>query len=290
VRRAVLIYNPAAGKGRHERMLPGLLAVLGDGLAIEAAPTRGPGDAGRIAREAADDGAEVVLALGGDGTVRETCAGLLEAERGGEVALGVLPGGTTNVLAQALGLPALPLDAARLLSRLDPRPLDVGRCGATPFLMMASSGLDAVALQSVDAGLKSTLGPAGVLLSSLRTWWSYEYPALRVLADGVALEATFAVVTNIPLYGGPYRLAPDARHDDGLLHLVLFSGGRLETLGFAMDVLRGGHVHRGDVTVRVVREAVFEGPGCLQVDGDLCAEKLPARVTVDPARLRVLSP
>lgn len=269
--------------------MPGLVRELEGAFRIEATPTRGAGDAGRLAAEAAADGVDAVLTLGGDGTVREACVGLLGSDRGREVALGVLPGGTTNVLARALGLPPRPLEAARLLGRLEAKPLDVGRCGATPFLMMASSGLDAAALRAVDPTLKATFGPAGVLLSSLSTWWSYDYAPLTVEADGVALEATFAVATNIPLYGGPYRLAPDARHDDGVLHLVLFSGGRLETLGFAFDVFRGGHVQRADVTVRVVREAVFRGPGCLQVDGDLCAEKLPARVTVDPARLRVLS-
>lgn len=293
MRRALLIYNPAAGRRRHQRWLPGLLERLSPSFTVEPIATGAPGDATRICRDlAAGRGApqaEVAFILGGDGTVREAAVGLM----GSEIVLGILPGGTANVLARALGLPADPLAAAALLGSLPTRSMDVGLCGGTPFLMMASSGLDATALGEVDLGLKASLGPAGVFLSGVGSWWRYGYPPLELEADGEGIEATFASVCNVPLYGGPFKLAPDARFDDRRLDLVVFRGrGRLATLGFAWDVLRGGHAQRPDVAVRQVSEVVFHGPaaGCLQVDGDLCAEHLPARVTVADARLQVLAP
>lgn len=287
--RAVLVYNPAAGRRGQMRLLPRLTAHLErTGFEIEAVATTGPDDATRIAREAAERGdCEAVLVLGGDGTVREAAAGLVDTE----LALGILPGGTANVLAQALGLPNHPLRAAAVLHECSVRSFDVGVCGDTPFLMMASSGLDAVIMGQVDPRLKAVFGPTGVVLSGLKSWWGYGYPELHLEADGEPLTATFAAACNIPLYGGPYRLAPDARFDDGRLDLALFHGGRSQTLAFAVDVLRGGHLKRPDVEIRRIEEIVFHGPegGCLQVDGDGCAEPLPARVRIGPQTLRVLA-
>ncbi len=174
--RAVLIYNPAAGRRKQKRLLPRLIETLeASGFEIEAVATAGPDDATRIAREVAEAGDyEAVLVLGGDGTVREAAVGLL----GTEVALGILPGGTANVLVQALGFSTDPLEAATRLAEASVRSFDVGLCGDTPFLMMASSGLDAVVMRDVHPGLKATLGSLGVLLSGLRSWWTYGYPDL----------------------------------------------------------------------------------------------------------------
>jgi YegS/Rv2252/BmrU family lipid kinase len=289
LRRALLIYNPAAGRQRARRHLPRLLAALaGSGYAAEPAPTAAGGDATRLAREGASDGRfDAVLVLGGDGTVRETAVGLL----GSATPLGILPGGTANVLARALGVPGRSLAAAAALGSLAPRSMDVGLCGATPFLMMASSGLDAEVMATVDPGLKAALGAAGVAVSGVRGWWRYSYPPLSLAADGEPLSCTFAAVCNIPLYGGPFRLAPEARWDDGQLDLVLFRGGRGETLSFAWDLVRGRASRRGDVVTRRVREVVFETPpdGRLQVDGDHCREVFPVTVGLHRERLQVLA-
>ena len=287
--RVVLIYNPAAGRRKQKRLLPRLIETLeASGFEIEAVGTAGPDDATRIAREAVGGGdRDAVLVLGGDGTVREAAVGLLDTE----VPLGILPAGTANVLAQALGFPTEPLQVASLLGESSIRSFDVGLCGDTPFLMMASSGLDAVVMGEVDPGLKATFGPAGVFLSGLKSWWTYDYPELTLEVDGEIVHATLAAACNIPLYGGPFRLAPDARFDDGLLDLALFRGGRGATVGFAVDVLRGTHLSRPDVEIRRVEEVIFRGPEaiCLQIDGDACEEPLPAPVRVGDRKLRVLA-
>lgn len=287
--RAVLIYNPAAGRRGRKRLLPRLIEMLqASGFEIETLATSGPGDATRIAREAAKDGdREAVLVLGGDGTVREAAVGLL----GTDVPLGLLPGGTANVLAQALGFSTDPLEVASVLGEASARPFDVGLCGDTPFLMMASAGLDAAIMEDVDPKLKSVLGRAGVLLSGLKSWWTYRYPELTLEADGELLHGTFAAACNIPLYGGPFHLAPEACFDDGALDLVLFRGSRGDILGFAVDVLRGAHLNRPDVEVRQVEEVIFHRPRetPLQIDGDAWDEPLPVRVRVEPRKLRVLA-
>jgi diacylglycerol kinase (ATP) len=128
MRRAALIYNPTAGRQRHARVLDAVLANLRQGgFDVEPVLTGGPGQATRLAREQAEGRAEAVLAFGGDGTVREGAAGLL----GTDATLGILPGGTVNVLARSLGLPRDPVAAARLLGRLKVQKLDVGLVGKT---------------------------------------------------------------------------------------------------------------------------------------------------------------
>jgi len=294
VRRAALIYNPASGRRRHRRRLGAIGAALARG-GIAAAPlaTAGPGDATRLARELAAGGdVEAVIAFGGDGTVREVAAGLL----GTAVPLGILPGGTVNLLALSLGLPADPVAAAAELGGLSARPLDVGLAGRSPFLMMASAGLDASALAALGAlhpRWKASFGRGAVLWQGLREWRRYRYPELRLVADGRPLAATFATVANIPWYGGAFRLMPQARADDRRLDLLVFRGaGRAATLSFAFDLLRSAHLRRRDVEVLAVEEVILEGPpeAAAQLDGDLCREPLPLRIRLAPERLQVLAP
>jgi diacylglycerol kinase (ATP) len=289
MRRAALIYNPRSGRQRHAQVLDAILAKLrAGGFEVEPTPTDRPGHATEIAREKGRE-VEVVFAFGGDGTMREAAAGLL----GSPAALGLIPGGTANVLGLALGLPRDPLAAAAAHASHPARSFDVGLAGKSPFLMMASAGLDATVLTALDTRFKWRFGRAAVLAQGLREWWRYPYPALGLVADGERLEATFAAVSNIPFYGGALRLAPGARFDDGWLDLVLFRGtGRAAALSFTWDLFRSTHVRRRDVTVKRVREVLFEGPegAPAQVDGDLCQDRLPLAVRLSPERLSVLAP
>jgi diacylglycerol kinase (ATP) len=289
VRSAALIYNPTAGRRRHEQILDSVLSALREGgFDVEPVPTQAPGDATRLARDRAGR-MEAVFAFGGDGTVREVAAGLL----GTETALGIVPGGTVNVLSMSLGLPRDPLAAARLAGRLEAQKLDVGLIGEMPFLMMVSAGLDASVMAGLDTRLKWRIGKAAYVWQGLQEWWRYPYPRFEVIADGAPLEASFVAVSNIPYYGGAYALAPGARPHDGKLDLVLFRGnGRRDTLGFALDLLRGAHLRRSDVTVRHVQEVELRSPAgaVAQIDGDVCEERLPFTVRIAPDPLLVLSP
>lgn len=163
--------------------------------------------------------------------------------------------------------------------------------------MMASCGLDAVTVRELGASpWKAALGKGSVVLQGLREWWRYRYPMLEVEADGESERASFAAVCNIPLYGGPWRMAPGAAFDDRRLDLVLFRGaGRTATLSFAWNLILGLHAERRDVEIRPVGEVVLGAPEgaegiCVQVDGDPCAEALPVRVRLAAETLAVLAP
>lgn len=293
MRRAALIYNPIAGSGGHERVLDAILRTFRrEGFELEPVPTAAPGQATQIAGDLAREGrVEAIFALGGDGTAREVAAGLM----GSEAPLGILPGGTANLMALTLGLPRHPVAAAAVLSRVPARPFDVGIAGASAFLMMISAGLDGRALAGLDRTFRSRLGKkTAVVLRGIREWWRYGYPEIEIVADGKRLPpATFAVVANIPYYGGPYRMAPGARADDRRFELVTFhGGGRAATLGFAAGVVSGRHTRRRDVAVRTVEDVVLTVPpeAAVQIDGDLVAEGGVIHVRLAQAPLMVLAP
>ncbi len=227
--------------------------------------------------------------MGGDGTLREVAAGLL----GSGAALGPLPAGTANVLALAFGLPRDARAAARLLPRCRPRAIDVGLAGGEPFLMMASCGFDAEVMGHLSPGLKRLLGPLAVPVTALGRLLSYPYPDVELRVDRVERRASFAVISNIPFYGGRFRMAPAADFRDGRLDLVTFGGrGALATAAFAADVLRGRHLERADVEAGVVEEVEILGPPSVpvQVDGDVLGASPPLTVAVAPRRLSVLLP
>jgi diacylglycerol kinase (ATP) len=301
---ALLIVNPAAGpawsraRGRLEP-LQRLLAARG--FDAELRTTEAPGHATVLARDAVSRGVAAVFALGGDGTQRETAAGLL----GGPIPLGLLPAGTANVLAPSCGLPRTALLAAGCFGVEDDggkarpcaRDLDVGvledRDGERPFLMMASRGLDARSLSTLRPALKRRLGKAGVALGGLREWMRAEEHRFDYIADGEPGRASFLAVQNVAGYGGVAAMAPAADPFDGHLDLVAFAGeGRAATLSFAAEVLTRRHHRDPRVLMRPVARVDLPGSGPvpMQLDGDPVDVTLPATVRLHPQKLRLLVP
>ena len=291
MRPAVLIYNPHAGRGAAAARTARLAAILrGAGWEAEPRPTAAPGDATRLARQAAAGGAEAVFVHGGDGSLREAAAGLL----GHAAPLGFLPGGTANVMRRELGLPRRPEAAARALGAARPRPWDVGLCGAEPFLMQASAGLDARILAAMSPRAKRLLGTAAVAGPGLREWLRYDYPQIELLADGERLAGSLVVVGNIPRYGGRWRMLPAARSDDGRLDLLVFHGaGRRASLGLARDLFlfHGRHLARHDLSVRTVERVELVAPADLpvQIDGDVPGLGPPFEIKLAPERVHLLA-
>jgi len=289
--RAALIHNPAAGALRTGDPVGDICSVLRQGgVDVERAPTSGPGDATEIARDVARRGsADWVLVFGGDGTLREAAKGLL----GSQVALAPLSAGTTNVVTRSLGLPMDPRRAAKALLSAAPRDCDVGLCGDEPFLMQTSLGIDAAVMAEVSAEFKKVAGRAAVALSGLKTWWTYDYPAVDYEADGEAGSASFIAVCNIDYYGGDFRLAPGAGFFNRRLDLVTLEGAdRLTTLQFAAQLFTGTHLQMPGVSMRPVSDLVLAGPlpAPMQLDGDHMALEPPLHIRLADQQIKLLVP
>lgn len=287
--RAVLLFNPRAGQRRGRRAFPAIVHELGRTWSVRPLPTSSPEHCRELAQCAAHDGFDAVFVLGGDGTLRVAARALA----GSATALGALPGGTTNVVAGALGLPNDPLAAARALARPDRRELDVGRFGDERFLMQVSGGLDARVMARVDPRWKRRLGKLAVIVAGLRAWLSYDFPVFELEVDGRPLAASGFVVANLARYAGDFEIVPGASAEDRQLELLLFHGRRRRAaLGFALDLARGRHLERDDVEVRPVGRVRLLGPprAELQADGDPFVATPPLDLELAAERLTVLVP
>ncbi|MFK0168739.1 diacylglycerol kinase family protein [Streptomyces sp. NPDC090306] len=264
---------------------------------------------GGQAAAALRDGARLVVACGGDGTVRAVA----EALAGSGVPLVVVPSGTGNLLARNLGLPLAPTDALDAALRGTPHRLDLARAEGddferTHFAAMAGAGLDAAIMERTADGAKSVIGwPAYVVaaLTSLNT----PPMALTLRLDGAPAlrrEARMVLVGNVGTVQGGTTLLPAARPDDGRLDLMILDprgpGGWARAL---TAVLRGGRrkqpapAHVTDAEGRSVpveyftfREAelTFDTPQSREVDGDPVSRGTRLGVSVVPGALTVLLP
>lgn len=248
--RLLLVLNPAAGGGASTEAILGAVRELREaGHTVEVATTTEPGQARRIAaRRAADF--ERVAACGGDGTISEVAAGILDA--GVRRPLVVVPGGTANDFASAVGAGALPEEAIRLSMTGAEVPLDVGFAGDAPFVNAASGGFAAEVSEGASPELKAALGPLAYLASGLAHVASVRgFDARFSGPEGVFEGPTFFfAVANGQTVGGGSRVAPGALVDDGLLDLVILPAVPAATTLGALRALRAGSEHPALVRMR----------------------------------------
>jgi diacylglycerol kinase (ATP) len=293
LRRATLLFNPTAGQRRAARALPSILELLQARFDLAVASTESPQAGRQVAQRAIEENCEVLFALGGDGTLNV----LAEVLAGSGVALAPLPGGTTNVVALALGLPRDPLAAARTLADGAVRELDLGEfrspAGGGVFLMQLSGGLDAEVMAELAPRAKRRFGKLAVAWSGVRVWARYRFPAFALAADGERFAVTGFVVANLAEYAGGFAIVPGARADDRQLELLLFRGrSRRAALGFALALARGSHTRRRDVEIRRVATVRLLAPAQLRLqrDGDPFLAAVPCEIALAPRGLRVLAP
>jgi YegS/Rv2252/BmrU family lipid kinase len=191
------------------------------GWEIEVLETRSADAGDGATRQAVADGAQLVFAVGGDGTVR-ACA---QALAGSPVPLAIVPRGTANLVARALGIPSS-LDAA-LAVGFGPheRRIDLAVADGVTFAAMAGIGLDAAVVSATAAGLKGAAGWLGYAATGVR-WLAGARTPFEIRLDGgepLSRQARCVVVGNVGLLPGGFVLLPEARPDDGLLDVGILA-------------------------------------------------------------------
>ncbi len=293
-RRILVIFNPAAGRERsHAKRLGRVVAELERrGCTVTILPTDAPGDAEQLAREA-DPAFDLIVAAGGDGTVNEVANGIFAASR----PLAVLPLGTGNVLANEIGLPRDPRRLARVIADGMPKPIWPGRAGDRLFLAMIGIGFDAEVLGALDPCMKRRIGKLAFIWAILLCLARYRRSEFIVSTEGGADRVASAIVTTGRLYAGRFVIAPDARLDVPLLHIVLFRrAGRLAVLRYLGAMLLG-RLHRlADVSILTVRrasvaagQAAAAGPSVVETDGEIRG-RLPLAIGIAASPLLLVQP
>ena len=279
--RIVAIWNPESGSAPAEE---DLRAALGDDVELVATTEDDPGTGQTAA--ALRDGAEVVVACGGDGTV-QSC---LEPMAHAAATLSVLPLGTGNLLASNLGL-AGGLDDVDV-SGTPARSIDVGRINGEYFSVMAGTGFDAFMIRDANDTLKSRLGTV-----------AYVFSALRHLRDGmvhttVAVDgnewfsgrSSMVLVGNFGTISGGVDVFPDAEPDDGLLDVAVLRTGTLrEWARVAWHMIRGKSRDL-DIAMRTQGRAItvtLAEPRIYELDGEVRDAVTRLDIEVDAAALTV---
>jgi diacylglycerol kinase (ATP) len=287
-----MIANPAAGRGRASvaaRLAAARLEGLGHPVSVHHTERRG--HATDLARAAVIGGAEVVAAVGGDGTVSEVALGLL----GTTADLAVIPAGTGNDLVRALALPTTPEGAAENAAWGKSFLLDVWSLNGRPFFNVASVGLDAAVAATLSRTGRRLGGAADYVVALAATLRCFRPVELTLACDGARFEGRImlAAIANTSTYGGGMRIAPGARGDDQLLDAVLVE--EMPTwrfIGQFPRVFRGTHVQDARVrSLRGSRVRVDGDPATpVMVDGEVFEGALPLTIDLHPERLRIRVP
>ena len=305
--RALLVVNPAATTTTR-RSRDVLVRALASELKVEVAETSHRGHAAALAVRAMREGLDAVVALGGDGTVNEVVNGLLtDGPQRDLPALAVVPGGSTNVFARALGLPTHPVDATgAILEALRAgrrRTIGLGRADDRYFTFNAGLGFDAEVVRRIERRRRAGEQPshARFVRAALAHYFTYEHrrPPLTLERPGQPPVAGlhFALVTNTApwsyLGGRPVQPSPEASFDTGLDLFAPRSMGIVLSLRYIRRALLDSAPLRSRRLLRVHDLADFtlraEAPLALQVDGDWLGERESVRFRSVPDVLRVIA-
>ena len=296
--RALLITNPAAARTQQRAVAAVMQTLAAAGWSAEVLATGGPGDARRLAEYGVAQGVDVVAVFGGDGTTMQAAAALV----GTEIALGVIPGGTGNLLAGNLRIPASPARAARALVAGRPRPFDLGRMeraeGPQYFAVACGAGYDARVMAATLSEHKRRWGMAAYVATTLRLIGNIRSATHIITIDGVEYDAHAAMVlvANCGEVIPPFvKLRAGIRPDDGFLDVVVMRANNFgQSVRAVWDLLRDAPTADGVETfvgyargreIRVVTEPVEP----VQLDGEAGGET-PFTVNVVPGAIRIMVP
>ena len=296
--RAVLIANANAGQRRRDDYANVVNSIAGD-LVEDQHWTSAPGEASRLAAEISATGdCDAIFVSGGDGTINEVANGIMRAPVESRPAIGIIPMGTCNVLANELGLLSIGNPGIRAtLQEGFTRAIDVGRIADRCFLLMAGFGFDGAAVRKVVLPIKGVIGAPAYVLGAMAALADLKPTdiTLRMDDDFVKTEAFMVLVSNVSSYAyQQMKLAPFASLDDGWLDICVFEKAAAAKVGFVTQImLIMARRHLSDPRVRYYRARKVsiesEPPMPGQVDGDAYGQT-PATIDLQPKALRILTP
>jgi diacylglycerol kinase (ATP) len=294
IKRCLVISNPAAGRVTQSLVARAgaMLSVAGvDAVLYEATS---PEDARNRARDASlDSGLNAVIAAGGDGTLRDVASGLVGNGGPTGPAFGILPLGTTNVLARELAIPFDLQGAVRIILEGRVGDLFLGIANGAYFMTMAGVGFDASVVATVDRELKRSIGRGAYVVAAMQSLINlprHEFE-IHVVGQGTFRAASVVVAKSL-YYGGSFSCAPQARVDRPELHFCLFKKpGAVNAMLYAAALGARRLTESDRYQIVIGQEGTITGPAGLpvQVDGDVVTS-LPLHVAVASAPLAVLRP
>jgi YegS/Rv2252/BmrU family lipid kinase len=302
-----LVVNPRSAGGATQRHFDTIAQAVRNAVGeCGHAFTERPLHASELTRKALREGCDLVIAVGGDGTINEVVNGFFEGSKPVKpgAALGVLPRGTGGDLRRTIGLDG---DLSRSAARLkgERKPIDVGRVEYVDdagqqrsryFINVAEVGVGARVVDIANASSKFLGGKLTFMLASVRALVGWKDLAIRASLDGGPFEemdvTTFAIA-NGRYFGGGMMVAPEAQLADGLFHVTIWTGFTLADFALKSgSMYDGSHIKLKGTRTRTARTVRLEPAGSepvgVEVDGERIG-RLPATFTLLPGALQLVS-
>jgi len=289
--RVALIFNPMSGTQDPVARRSKLEQLAREaGLTCELGETDQKEGAKPLALRALKDGVDRIIVSGGDGSVAEAA----EVVAGTDVVLGVVPGGTGNLLALNLGLSTDPATAVRVASSATPRAIDVGRANGRVFLIVAGIGADAQMVQDADRDLKRRWG---VLAYFIAAWRNLGRPLgrYRITIDGQTFyrRAQTILVANLGRITGGVELIPGANPEDGMFDVAVIRARHFrDVVTVGLRAILGRHQSDNLTQTFRGRRITIETsrPQPIEVDGNDLGETRRLEITLQPKALKLAVP
>lgn len=288
-RRVALVVNPSSGRGLGERIAPQVRDRLrAAGLEVSEFSSTCAEDVGTIATEVVESGADAVALVGGDGTIHLAAQVLA----GTTMPFGVIPSGTGNDFARALGVPlGDPAAATERVIAGRTRTVDVATSGGEAITTILCSGFDSLVNERVNR-MNWPKGQSRYTVATLAELRTFTPLPFKVTVDDELIEtdAMLVAVGNTPSYGGGLQILHGAEQDDGLLDITIIEPvSRLTLLQMFPKLSKGTHVPHPQVRQLRGKQVRLEAPGVTAyADGEPLGP-LPVEIGIRPGALTVLA-
>lgn len=270
MKRARIIYNPTAGREAFTKDLPKVLQRFEQaGFETSAHATTGEGCATEAAKYAVEREFDLIVIVGGDGTINEVIHGICEASYRPKI--GIIPAGTTNDFARALKIPRDTKKAVDIILDGELQSLDVGKVNDKYFINIAGGGDLTELTYDVPIKLKTVLGQLAYYIKGIEMLPSLTPQHAKIEYDGKVFEDEIMLflIANTNSVGGFEKLAPDAELNDGYFDLIILRKVNLaEFIRIATLALRGAHLDDEDVIYTQARHIIVTPQNRMQLNID----------------------
>ena len=289
-RRIVFIVNPKAGTNMQKHFRDSVDQHLNHKkFEYGIWETEQEGHAAVLAEKAIAEGYEIVVAVGGDGSINEVASSLV----GKEAILGIIPAGSGNGLAMHLGYGRDIDEAIKKLNTAEVRTIDCGTMNGRPFINIAGVGFDGLVSNLMKGSHWRGFLP--YFLKSVEAGLSYTPRECRIELDDKVLNfKCFAIsIANGPMYGYNFQIAPDARIDDGLFEVVILKDAPLWQYFAAVPSMLNSKIYDAEFVEHYASRRVIisaEGENHVHLDGEGMVVEGDLLFEMKPAALNVLVP
>lgn len=296
-----LIINLTAGGGKPRPHLKTIFKYLKEnGFNFKVSYTSHHGEAIELAQKAADKGMELIVSIGGDGTVNEIVNGIMKSKN--NPSLGIIPLGWANDFIKSTDIPSDIIEACKVLARGKIKKIDIGVINNQKyFANICGVGFDAeVALlanqmKSKHPNLRILSAFVYVFATVKKLLSPFNYHDVKIKFDGQEIHSKilFIAISNGKIYGGRFKITPEAILDDGLLEICLVKEmGRFKYLSIIPKVFKGTHASIKGISFYKAKEVVIESSETTlaQVSGEVIEGQKKFTITLLPKSLKLIVP